>query len=136
MDVLAGRKTAGIIQGDIRINGHPKEQEPFARVSGYCEQFDVHSPQTTVHEALLFSAELRFDKGVEKNIIHAFVEEVEDLVELANLREALVSTPFILSHSSRCQSAAVLCRVLKQACSLLILTNDYKVAAIRCTCVS
>ena len=32
----------GIIEGDVRINGHPKEQETFSRVSGYCEQFDVH----------------------------------------------------------------------------------------------
>ena len=42
MDVLAGRKTGGIIEGDVRINGHPKEQETFSRVSGYCEQTDVH----------------------------------------------------------------------------------------------
>ena len=34
MDVLAGRKTGGIIEGDIRLNGHPKEQASFARVSG------------------------------------------------------------------------------------------------------
>ena len=32
----------GIIEGDIRINGHPKTQDTFARVSGYCEQTDVH----------------------------------------------------------------------------------------------
>lgn len=48
------------------------------------------SPQTTVHEALLFSAELRFDKGVTKTVIHAFVEEVMDLVELQTMRDALV----------------------------------------------
>ena len=49
------------------------------------------SPQTTVVEALLFSAELRFDKGVEKAVIHHFVEEVMELVELHPLRDALVS---------------------------------------------
>ena len=36
----------GIIEGDIRINGHPKTQDTFARVSGYCEQFDIHVSQT------------------------------------------------------------------------------------------
>ena len=32
MDVLAGRKTGGLIQGDIRISGFPKKQETFARI--------------------------------------------------------------------------------------------------------
>lgn len=38
MDVLAGRKTGGLTTGDIRVDGHPKDQAPFARVAGYCEQ--------------------------------------------------------------------------------------------------
>ena len=37
----------GIIEGDIRINGHPKTQDTFARVSGYCEQFDIHVSRTS-----------------------------------------------------------------------------------------
>jgi len=64
MDVLAGRKTAGYIKGSISISGYPKKQETFARVSGYCEQDDIHSPQVTVHESLLFSAWLRLPGGV------------------------------------------------------------------------
>ncbi|PKI71011.1 hypothetical protein CRG98_008592, partial [Punica granatum] len=35
MDVLAGRKTGGYIEGDVRISGFPKKQETFARISGY-----------------------------------------------------------------------------------------------------
>ncbi len=34
LDVLAGRKTTGRITGDILINGYPKVQETFARISG------------------------------------------------------------------------------------------------------
>ncbi|KAK2992008.1 hypothetical protein RJ640_014869 [Escallonia rubra] len=45
MDVLAGRKTGGYIEGDLRISGFPKKQATFARISGYCEQNDIHSPQ-------------------------------------------------------------------------------------------
>lgn len=59
MDVLAGRKTGGYIEGDIRINGFPKRQETFARIAGYCEQVDIHSPQVTVRESLVYSAWLR-----------------------------------------------------------------------------
>lgn len=64
MDVLAGRKTGGYIEGEIRISGFPKNQETFARISGYCEQNDIHSPQVTVRESLIYSAFLRLPKEV------------------------------------------------------------------------
>lgn len=66
MDVLAGRKTGGYIEGDIRISGYPKKQATFARISGYCEQNDIHSPQVTVFESLVYSAWLRLDRNIEK----------------------------------------------------------------------
>lgn len=65
MDVLAGRKTGGYIEGNIAISGYPKKQETFARVSGYCEQNDVHSPNVTVYESLAFSAWLRLPPEVD-----------------------------------------------------------------------
>jgi hypothetical protein len=65
MDVLAGRKTGGYIEGDIRIAGFPKAQKTFARISGYCEQNDIHSPQVTVHESLTYSAWLRLNSSVD-----------------------------------------------------------------------
>lgn len=64
MDVLAGRKTGGYIEGSISIGGYPKKQDTFARVSGYCEQNDIHSPHVTVYESVLYSAWLRLSKDV------------------------------------------------------------------------
>ncbi|RLM85200.1 ABC transporter G family member 36-like [Panicum miliaceum] len=93
MDVLAGRKTGGYIEGNISISGYPKNQETFARVSGYCEQNDIHSPQLTVSESLLFSAWLRLPKDVDSNKRKMFIEEVMELVELKPLRDALIGLP-------------------------------------------
>ncbi|GFP80592.1 ABC transporter g family member 31 [Phtheirospermum japonicum] len=93
MDVLAGRKTGGYIEGDIRISGHPKEQKSFARISGYVEQSDIHSPQVTVIESLWFSSFLRLPKEVNEAQRKEFVEEVMQLVELGSLRHALVGLP-------------------------------------------
>nr|GEY03650.1 pleiotropic drug resistance protein 1-like [Tanacetum cinerariifolium] len=89
MDVLAGRKTGGYIEGDIRISGYPKKQETFARIFGYCEQNDIHSPHVMVYESLVYSAWLSLstdDEGTRK----MFVDEVMELVELNPLRDALV----------------------------------------------
>ncbi|CAI5960868.1 unnamed protein product [Closterium sp. NIES-64] len=93
MDVLAGRKTGGYIEGDVRVSGYPKVHETFARVSGYCEQDDIHTPQVTVYESLLYSAWLRLPQDVDKDVREDFVEEVMELVELEALRGSIVGLP-------------------------------------------
>ncbi|XP_074275947.1 pleiotropic drug resistance protein 1-like [Silene latifolia] len=100
MDVLAGRKTGGYIEGDIKISGYPKKQETFARISGYCEQNDIHSPYVTVHESLLYSSWLRLSSDVNPQIREMFVEEVMELVELNTLRGALVGLPGVSGLST------------------------------------
>ncbi|XP_058112145.1 pleiotropic drug resistance protein TUR2-like [Magnolia sinica] len=93
MDVLAGRKTGGYIDGNITISGYPKKQETFARISGYCEQNDIHSPHVTVYESLVYSAWLRLPTEVDSATRKMFIEEVMELVELTSLRESLVGLP-------------------------------------------
>ncbi|KAF9613768.1 hypothetical protein IFM89_011492 [Coptis chinensis] len=100
LDVLAGRKTGGYIEGDIRISGFPKNQATFARVSGYCEQNDIHSPQVTVKESVIYSAFLRLPKEVRDEEKMVFVEEVLELVELHNLKDGLVGIPGISGLST------------------------------------
>lgn len=65
MDVLSGRKDSGHTEGDIRIGGSPRVQQTFARVSGYCEQSDIHSPNITVEESVAFSAFLRLSSEID-----------------------------------------------------------------------
>ena len=64
LDVLAGRKTSGYVEGNISISNFPKNQVTFTRISGYCEQNDIHSPHVTVYESLLYSAWLRLAKNI------------------------------------------------------------------------
>ncbi|CAJ1922202.1 unnamed protein product [Sphenostylis stenocarpa] len=93
MDVLAGRKTGGCVGGKITISGYRKNQETFARISGYCEQNDIHSPHVTVYESLLYSAWLRLSPDINAEARRMFIEEVMELVELKPLRRALVGLP-------------------------------------------
>ncbi|KAF9614055.1 hypothetical protein IFM89_014855 [Coptis chinensis] len=100
MDVLAGRKNGGYTEGSITISGYPKRQETFTRISGYCEQNDIHSPNLTVHESLSYSAWLRLAADVDVHKREMFVSEVMDLVELDNLKDALVGVPGITGLST------------------------------------
>ncbi|KAK8524888.1 hypothetical protein V6N12_029740 [Hibiscus sabdariffa] len=100
MDVLAGRKTGGYIEGDVRISGFPKKQETFARISGYCEQTDIHSPQVTIRESLIYSAFLRLPKEISNEEKMTFVDEVMVLVELSSLKDAIVGLPGVTGLST------------------------------------
>ncbi|KAK1592033.1 hypothetical protein Q3G72_018095 [Acer saccharum] len=93
MDVLSGRKTGGTIEGDIRIGGYPKVQKTFARISGYCEQFDIHSPHITVEESVTFSAWLRLPANIDSDTKARFVAEVIETVELDDIKDSLVGVP-------------------------------------------
>ncbi|KAL4369487.1 hypothetical protein GQ457_05G024330 [Hibiscus cannabinus] len=93
MDVLSGRKTSGIIEGDIRIGGYPKVQDTFARVSSYCEQTDIHSPLITVEESIVYSAWLRLPSQIDLKTKDEFVNIVIETIELDGVRDCLVGIP-------------------------------------------
>ena len=90
MDVLAGRKTAGCIEGEILVNGHPKVTATFNRMCGFCEQTDMHWATQTVREALRFSAALRLPAEVTAAQREAFVSEVLDILELTPIADRII----------------------------------------------
>ncbi|GAA5812451.1 hypothetical protein MFLAVUS_005907 [Mucor flavus] len=89
LDVLAKRKTIGTIEGNIYLNGEPLAED-FERITGYCEQMDIHNPNATVREALQFSAYLRQPAQVPKEEKDAYVEQIIDLMEMRKIADALV----------------------------------------------
>ncbi|KAG0587732.1 hypothetical protein KC19_2G187600 [Ceratodon purpureus] len=140
MDVLAGRKTGGYIEGDIRISGYPKNQETFARISGYCEQTDIHSPQITVQESLIYSAWLRLAAEIDAESKMAFVEEVLELVELKPLENALVGLPGISGLSTEQRKRLTIAVELVANPSIIFMDEptsglDARAAAIVMRCV-
>ena len=90
MDVIAGRKTQGRIEGAITVNGHPQELRTFNRRCGYVEQLDVHLASQTVREALMFSASLRLPSSVTEEQRRRFVEEVLDTLELMGISDRVI----------------------------------------------
>ncbi|KAG5631968.1 hypothetical protein H5410_003685 [Solanum commersonii] len=106
-----GRKTGGYTDESIIISSYPKNQSTFARISGYYEQNDIHSPHVIVYESLIYSTWLCSPRMSKRKLgrtynpvflwIEAndpvnfiekknFVEEVMELVELNPLWNCLV----------------------------------------------
>ncbi|KXJ88640.1 ABC-2 type transporter-domain-containing protein [Microdochium bolleyi] len=91
LDVLAQRKTEGTISGSIMVDGRPLPVS-FQRMTGYCEQLDVHEPYATVREALEFSALLRQPADVSREDKLDYVNVIMDLLELSDLADTLIGT--------------------------------------------
>jgi ATP-binding cassette, subfamily G (WHITE), member 2, SNQ2 len=106
LDVLALRKTIGVVTGDMLVDGRPLASD-FARGTAYgehsgcnvsislligytAEQMDVHEGTATVREAMRFSAYLRQPAEIPEAEKDAYVEEMIELLELQDLSEALV----------------------------------------------
>lgn len=92
LDVLADRKTIGVIEGDRLIEGKPIDVS-FQRQCGYAEQQDIHEPMCSVREALRFSAYLRQSHDIPREEKDQYVEDIIELLELQDLADAIIGFP-------------------------------------------
>lgn len=92
LNVLAQRVDMGVITGDMFVNAVPLESD-FQRKTGYVQQQDVHLGESTVREALRFSAMLRQPKSVSRAEKYEYVEEVIKLLEMEDYASAVVGEP-------------------------------------------
>ncbi|KAH9815156.1 pleiotropic drug resistance ABC transporter [Melampsora americana] len=92
LDVLANRKTTGVIGGEVCIAGRAPGAD-FQRGTAYCEQQDVHEWTATVREAFRFSAYLRQPPNISIEEKNAYVEEVIQLLEMEDLADAMIGFP-------------------------------------------
>ncbi|KAI8371221.1 ABC-2 type transporter-domain-containing protein [Choanephora cucurbitarum] len=103
LDVLARRKTIGKVEGEIFLN-YEALMNDFERITGYCEQMDIHQSAVTVREALRFSAYLRQDADVPKEEKDKYVETILELLEMEDIGDAQigqVETGFGISVEER-----------------------------------
>ncbi|PVH97056.1 P-loop containing nucleoside triphosphate hydrolase protein [Periconia macrospinosa] len=91
LDVLADRKTVGVISGEIYV-GNQQRHHDFQGRTGYVQQADLHVPTATVREALVFSAFLRQRNGTPTEKL-AYVESVLDLLEMHSYADAIIGVP-------------------------------------------
>ncbi|KAI8142015.1 ABC-2 type transporter-domain-containing protein [Fennellomyces sp. T-0311] len=89
LDVLAKRKTIGKVDGRVYLNNEALMSD-FERITGYCEQMDIHQPAVTVREAMRFSAYLRQDADVPKAEKEAYVEQIITLLEMEDIADAQI----------------------------------------------
>lgn len=92
LDVLASRVTMGVIDGQMLVDGRPRDTS-FQRKTGYVQQQDLHLETSTVREALEFSAILRQPDSIPIEEKKAYVTEVVKLLEMEGYENAVVGVP-------------------------------------------
>lgn len=91
LNVLAERVNSGVVTGDRLVNGQPLPAD-FQAQTGYVQQMDTHVPETTVREALLFSAKMRQPSSVPLAEKEAYVETCLRMCGLEAYGDAMVGS--------------------------------------------
>lgn len=92
LDVLARRKSVGVVTGNILVNGQPLDKS-FQRKIGYVQQQDLHLETSTVRETLRFSAMLRQLQSMSTREKDEYVDKVIEMLDMSEFSEAVVGVP-------------------------------------------
>lgn len=89
LNVLAQRITTGVVSGDVLVNGSPLDRA-FQRRTGYVQQQDIHMAESTVREALRFSALLRQPVSVPVEGKYDHVEKIIAALGMQQYADAVI----------------------------------------------
>jgi ATP-binding cassette subfamily G (WHITE) protein 2 (SNQ2) len=89
MDVIAGMKTGGSVEGRVLIDGRAKEERTWRRISAYGEQNDILDPYLSVWETLVFTARC-CDATRSLRDTEAFVRSVLARLSLSSVAPVMV----------------------------------------------
>lgn len=93
LDVLADRKSTGIVKGNILLNGR-KPDKLFKRLTSYVTQDDALPGFYTVRETLQFYADLKLPSSVTKEQKRQRVNSVLEELGLEKVADSRVGTQF------------------------------------------
>eukprot|EP00667_Euglena_gracilis_P002184 EG_transcript_2185 len=85
LEVIGGRRTLGSVEGAVLLNGRPVEAAVRQRVVGLASRATCHSLQTTVGEALQWSAALCLPRSIPKAAKQAHIRRLVALFGLADI---------------------------------------------------
>lgn len=97
LNVLAQRVDTGVVTGDILVNGSGLDRS-FQRRTGYVQQQDLHLAESTVREALRFSARLRQPEEISIEEKYEYVESVIKMLEMDDYADAVIGSPGCKLH--------------------------------------
>ena len=90
LDILAGRKSAGKIEGDVLYAGQKPSRSALRHLTGYVEQFDTLVGELTVRQMLFYTAELKLPSSTSHAAREQRVNEVIATLNLGSCADTVV----------------------------------------------
>mmetsp|Transcript_20283 Transcript_20283/g.28311 ORF Transcript_20283/g.28311 Transcript_20283/m.28311 type:complete len:604 (+) Transcript_20283:493-2304(+) len=92
MDILAGRKNVGQIEGEILYDGQAAAPIVYNRLTSYVEQFDTLVPDLTVKQFLMYTATLKLPSSTSPEEIEERVDEVIEKLSLGVCKNTVIGS--------------------------------------------
>jgi ATP-binding cassette, subfamily G (WHITE), member 2 len=92
VDILSGRKTEGIISGEVQYGGEQPTKQFLRAYTAYVEQFDSLIDNLTVYEMLMYTAELRNYYAEPLYVKASRVEGVMSTLGLTECRNTIIGS--------------------------------------------
>jgi ATP-binding cassette, subfamily G (WHITE), member 2 len=93
LDILAGRKTVGRLEGELLYGGVSPSRTFLRRYTGYVEQFDTLVDTLTVEEMLMYTAELKLPPTVTREEKQRRVDQLIERLGLGVCRNTRIGSP-------------------------------------------
>jgi len=92
MDVLAGRKNTGVVQGTVLFDGQPSAPVVYQKFTSYVEQFDTLVPDLTVKQFLMYTASLKLPSSTNPEEIEIIVDRVISKLALEVCKDTVIGS--------------------------------------------
>ena len=92
LDLLAGRKNAGVIEGEVKFGSQKPSMQFLRKYTGYVEQFDSLLPSLTVEEMLLYTSELKRPMSEPMEAKRAAVQKVLKKLALDSCKDVRIGS--------------------------------------------
>jgi len=89
LDMLAMKKTAPY-EGEVSVNGRPRDKRLFRRIAAYVGQEDIMPPHWKVREAISFNAKLKYTPVRTHRNVDAWVDVLLDSFGLGAVQDSLI----------------------------------------------
>jgi len=94
LDFLFGRLSSGVASGEILVNGAPQNHDSFKHFAAYVPQEDHLMGTMTVHETLMFAAEMTLPASKSREYKEEKVTTVLEELGLVSCQDTKIGTVF------------------------------------------
>lgn len=94
LDILAMKKKAGKVSGNIKVNGKYTPKKDYSKLIGFVDQDDYLLPTLTVYETVLNSALLRLPRILPFETKRARVYKVLEELRIFDIKDKIIGNEF------------------------------------------